>query len=94
MPDETPAAVTILPSIATRSLTGSAPKQARSSSHPQWLVALMPLSSPAALVIVEDTLLAHALLPLQPDPVVVAATAALDRGMPVVQVKRVRVGWF
>jgi AraC-like DNA-binding protein len=40
----------------------------------------------AALVIVEDALLAHAALPLRPDPVVAAAVAALDRGIPVGQV--------
>jgi AraC-like DNA-binding protein len=39
-----------------------------------------------ALVIAEDALLAHAVLPLRPDPLVAAAVAALDRGMPVAQV--------
>jgi len=40
----------------------------------------------AALLAMEDALLTHALMPLRPDPVVAAAVAALDRGMPVGQV--------
>jgi AraC-like DNA-binding protein len=40
----------------------------------------------AALLIVEDALLAHAVLPLRPDPAITAAVTALDRGMPVAQV--------
>jgi hypothetical protein len=36
-----------------------------------------------ALEIMEEALLAHAALPLQPDPVVSAAVAVLDRGIPV-----------
>jgi hypothetical protein len=40
----------------------------------------------AALVIMEEALLAHAVLQLRPDPVVTAAVAALDRGLPVAQV--------
>jgi len=43
-------------------------------------------SAEAALVIVEEALLAHTVLPLRPDPVVTAAVAALDRGLPVAQV--------
>ena len=40
----------------------------------------------AALVIAEEALLAHAVLPLRPDPVVAAAVADLDCGIPVAQV--------
>ena len=40
----------------------------------------------AALTAVEEELLAHAVLPLRPDPVVTAAAASLDRGIPVAQV--------
>jgi len=40
----------------------------------------------AALMMVEETLLAHAVRPVRPDPVVAAAVAALDRGVPVAQV--------
>ncbi len=43
-------------------------------------------SAEAALAAVEDALLAHAVLPLWPDPAVAAAAAALDRGIPVAQV--------
>ena len=37
-------------------------------------------------MMVEETLLAHAVRPVRPDPVVAAAVAALDRGVPVAQV--------
>jgi AraC-like DNA-binding protein len=40
----------------------------------------------AALVMVEEALLTHAVLPLRPDPVVQAAVTALDCGVPVAQV--------
>jgi AraC-like DNA-binding protein len=40
-------------------------------------------SSEAALEVMEEALLAHVVLPLRPDPVVAAAVAALNRGVPV-----------
>ncbi len=48
MPDDTPAAVTYLPSTTTRSPVGSAPKPRRWSRASQWRVARRPRSSPAA----------------------------------------------
>jgi hypothetical protein len=48
MPDETPAAVTYLPSVTTRSPVGSTPKFFRWSRASQWEVARRPSRSPAA----------------------------------------------
>src|SRR5436190_11067251 len=42
IPDETPAAVTTLPSSTTRSATGVAPKAESASRQIQWLVARLP----------------------------------------------------
>lgn len=53
IPDETPAAVTYLPSKTTRSPVGSAPKPGSWSSASQWEVARRPLSRPAAARISE-----------------------------------------
>ena len=48
MPEETPAAVTYLPSNATRSVTGVAPSWPSSSRASQCVVARRPVSRPAA----------------------------------------------
>ncbi len=47
MPELTPAAVTILPSITTRSSVGVAPWRASSSRASQYVVARLPSSRPA-----------------------------------------------
>src|SRR2546430_5716743 len=48
MPEETPAAVTYLPSNTTRSVTGAAPSCPSSSMASQCVVARRPVSRPAA----------------------------------------------
>ncbi len=49
MPEDTPAAVTYLPSVTTRSPVGSAPWCFRWSRAGQWEVARRPLRRPAVL---------------------------------------------
>ena len=48
MPEETPAAIRILPCSTTRSATGFAPSSASRSRASQWVVAGTPSSRPAA----------------------------------------------
>ncbi len=72
MPEETPAAVTYLPSRTTRSPVGSAPNSSSVSSASQCEVARRPVSSPAA---------ASSSDPVQTE-VVQAVAASADRSQP------------
>ena len=73
IPDDTPAAVKILPRSTTRSATGTAPRRASESRAAQCVVASTPFNRPAD---------ASSSDPVQTEVVhcVCASTAAIQRG--------------